>query len=228
MTLRDVYTEFSEYPFVDFRFEPGYIHQVPLIERFLSANKSLDAVLSRIERYIGTQIVGVYMKRRGENYRINNVAGGAEIEYDTVPPAQMQMSPMPSFVFNYVNILESLIEEQGASTAALGNVPTGVKSGVAIESLKATEYANLKISGDQLKGTVYRIAQLMIDLASRYFITPKTVTAMEDGKPSYFDIIGERGMEAYKKLSKKKGMDLKVPEATVVKKDYNIEIDDLS
>jgi len=223
LVLRDVYTEFNEYPFVDFRMEPGYIHQVPLIERFLSANKSLDAVLSRIERYIGTQIVGVYMKRRGENYRINNVAGGAEIEYDTTPPAQMALSPMPAFVFNYINILESLIEEQGASTSALGNVPTGVKSGVAIESLKATEYANLKIAGDQLKGTVYRIAERMIDLASRYFITPKTVTMMEDGKPSYFDIIGERGMVAYKKLAKKN--QLQVPEATVVRKDYNIDID---
>jgi hypothetical protein len=223
LVLRDVYTEFNEYPFVDFRMEPGYIYQVPLIERFLSANKSLDSVMSRIERYIGTQIVGVYMKRRGENYRINNIAGGAEIEYDTTPPAQMVLSPMPQFVFQYVNQLESLIEEQGASTSALGNVPTGVKSGTAIESLKATEYANLKIAGDQLKGTVYRIAQRMIDLASRYFITPKTVTMMEDGKPSYFDIIGERGMEAYKKLSKKG--QLPIPEATVVKKDYNIEID---
>jgi hypothetical protein len=223
LVLRDRYTEFNEYPFVDYRFEPGYIYQVPLIERFLSANKSLDAVLSRIERYIGTQIVGVYMKRRGENYRINNIAGGAEIEYDTTPPVQMPLSPMPGFVFNYVNILESLIEEQGASTSALGNVPQGVKSGVAIESLKATEYANLKISGDQLKGTVYRIAQRMLDLASRYFITPKTVTMMDDGKPTYFDIIGERGMEAFKKLAKKGT--LEVPEATVVKKDYNIDID---
>ncbi len=223
LVLRDTYTEFNEYPFVDFRMEPGYIYQVPLIERFLSANKSLDAVMSRIERYIGTQIVGVYMKRRGENYRINNVAGGAEIEYDTTPPAQMALSPMPAFVFNFINILESLIEEQGASTSALGNVPQGVKSGVAIESLKATEYANLKIAGDQLKGMVYRIAQRMIDLASRYFITPKTVTMMEDGKPSYFDIIGERGMEAYKKLAKKN--QLQVPEATVVRKDYNIDID---
>ena len=223
LTLRDVYTEFNEYPFVDFRFEPGYILQVPLIERFLSANKSLDAVLSRIERYIGTQIVGVYMKRRGENYRINNVAGGAEIEYDTTPPAQMALSPMPAFVFSYVNILEQLIEEQGASTSALGNVPTGIKSGIAIESIKATEYANLKIAGDQLKGSVYRIACRMIDLASRYFITPKTVTMLEDGKPSYFDIIGERGMEAYKKLAKKNQS--LIPNATVVKKDYNIEID---
>ena len=223
LVLRDVYTEFNEYPFVDFRMEPGYIYQVPLIERFLSANKSLDAIMSRIERYIGTQIVGVYMKRRGENYRINNIAGGAEIEYDTTPPAQMNLAPMPQFVFQFINQLESIIEEQGASTSALGNVPTGVKSGVAIESLKATEYANLKIASDQLKGTVYRIAQRMIDLASRYFISPKTVTMMEDGKPTYFDIIGERGMEAQKRLAQKSQTE--VPEATVVRKDYNIEID---
>jgi hypothetical protein len=94
---------------------------------------------------------------------------------------------------------------------------------VAIESLKATEYANLKIASDQLKGTVYRIAQRMIDLASRYFISPKTVTMMEDGKPTYFDIIGERGMETQKRLAEKS--QTQVPEATVIRKDYNIEID---
>lgn len=223
LTLRDKYTSFPEYPFVDFRMEPGYIYQVPLIERFISANKSLDAVMSRIERYIGTQIVGVYMKRRGENYRINNIAGGAEIEYDTAPPAQMPLSPMPGFVFNYINQLESFIEEQGASTSSLGQLPPGVKSGVAIESMKATEYANLKIASDQLKDTVKRIAERMIELASKYFVNPKTISYMKDNKPSYFDIIGERGMEAYKKLAQKKA--IQVPNATVIKKDYHVDID---
>jgi len=225
MTLKDTYTTFPEYPFVDLRFEPGYVHQVPLIERFISANKSLDAVMSRIERYIGTQIVGVYMKRRGENYRINNIAGGAEVEYDTTPPAQMPLSPMPAFVFDFIGELNSIIEEQGASTSALNQLPPGVKSGVAIEGLKATEYSNLKIASDQLKNTAKRIAERMIELGSKYFITPKTISFMQNDKPTYFDIIGERGMKAYQKLAKKKGSTVQVPNATVIKKDYQVVIE---
>jgi len=74
--LRDVYTDLPDYPFVDFRMEPGPIYQVPLIERFKSANKSLDSVSSRIERYIHTMTTGTWLARKGEKVDINNIAGG--------------------------------------------------------------------------------------------------------------------------------------------------------
>ena len=62
-------------------------------------------------------------------------------------------------MFNYMELLNSIIEEQGASTTALNQLPQGVKSGKAIELVKATEYANLKIPSDQLKHTISRIAE---------------------------------------------------------------------
>lgn len=221
--LKDTYLDLPEYPFVDYRMEPGPIYQVPLIERFIPANKTLDAVMSRIERHIGTMAVGVWLKRRGENYRINNIAGGQEVEYDTAPPAQMQTTQLGAYVFNFIEQLNSIIEEQGASTAALGNIPQGVKSGVAIESLKATEYANLKIPTDQLKTTVKKIAERMIDYAATTIISPQTVYRMEDGNPNYFDVIGQKGMETYQKISKKNREPL--PDATLIKKEYKVDIE---
>jgi hypothetical protein len=221
--LKDSYLNLPEYPIVDFRMEPGPIYQVPLIERFIPANKSLDSVMSRIERHIGTMAVGAYMKRKGENYKITNQAGGQEIEYDIAPPTQLQMAPLPAHVFNFISQLNSIIEEQGASTAALGNVPQGVKSGIAIESLKATEYANLKIATDQLKLTVKRISEKMIDIAANYFIKPQTVFLLEQGEPQYFDVIGEKGLQAYEKINKK-GM-AQMPDAVPLKKDYRVNIE---
>lgn len=223
VTLRDKYIDLPEYPFVDFRMEPGPIYQVPLIERFMQANKSLDSVMSRIERYIGTMVTGAWLKRRGESFKINNISGGQEIEYDTNAPVQASLSPIPGYVFSFINQLNSIIEEQGASTSALGNAPPGVKSGVAIESLKASEYANLKIATKQYKKTVQRIAQRMLELASKYFITPKTVNYLNNGIPQYFDIIGEKGMDTYKNLSKKKTT--QVPNATVIKSDDMVEVE---
>ena len=218
--LKDEYVDLSDYPFVDFRFEPGPIYQVPLIEKFIPANKSLDIIASRIERFANTMVSGIWLKRKGEDFQISNIAGGQMVEYDGTPPTQASMASIPSYMFNYMEFLEKNIEEQGASTSALGQLPSGVKSGVAIESLKATEYANLKIVTDQLKGTVKRITERMLDIASKYFIKPQTVMILDQNKPEYFDIIGQAGIEAREKA------EVPLPEDIVpIKGDYKVDIE---
>ena len=225
VTLRDKYVNLPDYPFVDYRMEPGPIYQVPLIERFIPANKSLDSVISRLERYIGTMITGTWLKRRGENMEITNIAGGQVLEYDTVPPVQANMSSVPAVVQWFIGEINSIIEEQGSTTSALGQTQPGVKSGVAIESLKASEYANLKIPTKMLKNTVKRIAEKMMDIAATHFIQPQTVYLLDQGNPSYFDIIGEKGMQKYRELAKGKGSTVSVPEAIEIKKDYKVDIE---
>lgn len=190
--LIDEYLDMQEYPYVDLRFEPGPLYQVPLIERFIPANKSLDIAMSRVERYANTMITGTWLTRKGENFQITNIPGGQKIEWENTPPVQGQMAQIPSFMFNYMELLNSIIEEQGASTTALNQLPQGVKSGKAIELVKATEYANLKIPSDQLKHTISRIAEKMISYASD-FVVPVTVSKMkQDGSVEKFSIVGEQ------------------------------------
>ena len=218
--LLDEYVDMDEYPFVDLRFEPGLIYQVPLIERFIPQNKSLDIAVSRVEGYTNTMISGIYMVRKGENYQISNMPGGQKIEYDTTKPEQMQMAPIPTFVFNFISLLESFIEEQGASTTTLGNLPPGVKSGKAIESLKATEYANLKIPSDSYKKTVKRIAMSLISIAADTLVQPKEVATIDGDEVDYFDVIGEKGVEAREKVG------LTTPEEwVIVKKKSKVRIE---
>jgi len=216
--LSDKYLDIDEYPFVDLRLEPGPIYQVPLIERFIPANKSLDSVMSRVERYIGTMITGTWLKRRNENLKVTNIMGGQVLEYDTVPPTQGNMASVPPFVFNFINVLESLIEEQGASTSSLAQIPNGVKAGVAIESLKASEYANLKIPTDQLKDCVKRITERFLQIADDYFMSPKTVQLLDQGHPNYFDVIGSKGYEVRKMAGEK-------VQAIPIKSDQKVDIE---
>ena len=219
IVLLDEYLAMDKYPYIDFRFEPGPIYQVPLIERFIPANKSLDTVMSRIERYTNTMVTGTWMKRKGENFEVNNIPGGQVIEYEGTPPVQGNIVQIPSFVFNLIEQLNSIIEEQGASTAALGQIPSGVKSGVAIESLKSTEYANLKIASDQLKKTVRRIGEQMISIGSD-FVVPKTIMRMDKQEPETLSFIGERG------ISKRKELGIQIPEdVTVLHKDVKVDIE---
>lgn len=217
--LKDEYLDIAEYPFIDFRYEPGPIYQVPMIERFIPANKSLDVLASRIEQYANTMTAGIWSVRAGEDFAISNIPGGQKVTYKNVPPQQIPLAPIPAYLFNFMDFLEKNIEEQGASTSALGNIPNGVKSGVAIESVKSIEYANLKIPSMMLKKTMKRIAQRLIDIGSSY-VSPQTVYYMNKGKPDYFEILGEKGIEKRKKIG------LPIPTNIIeIKGDYYVDIE---
>lgn len=220
-TLLDEYLPLEEYPFVDYRMEPGLIYQVPLIERLIPSNKSLDIAVSRVEGFFNTMVTGVYQKRKGENYKISNMPGGQVIEYESVPLVQMQPTSVPGFSFDFIGLLQQFIEEQGAASAALNQLPEGVKSGKAIESIKATEYANLRMPTNRLKDTVKRITERMIEVGSQYYYTPQQVMRLDqEENPDYFSVIGESGEKALKNAQ------LPFPqEAVVIKKSYKVRID---
>jgi len=205
----DEYVKLDSYPFIEFRMEPGPLYQVPLIERFIPANKSLDLISSRVERYTHTMVTGSWSKRKGEDFEINNSAGGQVLEYQATQPIQNQIAPIPGFVFQFMAFLTSLIEEQGVTTSALGKLPAGVKANAAIETLKETEFANLTIPLRRMKQTTKRIAQKLLEIADDYFVNPKTVYYLEKGEPQYFDIIGQTA------LNKRQALNVDTPENTI-------------
>jgi hypothetical protein len=222
ITLRGQYVNLPDFPYVDFRMEPGPLYQVPLIERFIPANKSLDMIASRVERYTHTMVTGSWSIKAGEPTEPNNSAGGQILKYRTTAPVQNQIAPIPPFVFNFMNMLGGFIEEQGVSLSTLGKIPQGVKAASAIESLKESEYASLVVATKQLKKTVKRIAEKMLDIADDYFVTPQTVYYLEKGEPQYFDVIGGTGLEKRKEIGVTNDL---TGEEVPLKRDYHVEIE---
>lgn len=219
VTLEDEYIDYDKYPFAEFRFEPGPLYQVPFIERFIPQNKSVDVIMTRLEKWINTMVVGIYQQRKGENFEVANFPGGQVVKYEQTPLAQMNVANPTQAPFAVVEMMNKFIEEQGASTSALNQIPSGVKSGVAIESVKSTEYANLKIPTLMLKRTIKRIAELMLERASKDILKPVEVSHIENGQPQYFDVIGERGYN----LSQKMGINLP-SDIITLSKDNKVEI----
>jgi hypothetical protein len=203
ITLADEYIDYDDYPFAEYRFEPGPLYQVPFIERFIPQNKSLDIIVTRLEKFVNSMVVGVYQQRKGENFEVSNFPGGQKIEFETTPPTQMQITNPGNAPFEVINLLNKYIEEQGASTSVLGQIPSGVKASSAIENLQQQEYSNLKMSTLMLKRCMKRIAELMLERAHKDFLEPVEVSSTEDGEPSYFDVIGKRGHDLSKKVNKK-------------------------
>ena len=221
ITLRDEYLNLPGYPFVDLRFEPGPIYQVPLIERFIPINKSLDLVVSRVERFTHTMVTGSWSIKSGESAEPNNTAGGQIFNYATTPPIQNPIANIPAFVPFFIGLLESFIDEQGVSTSALNRIPKGVKAHAAIESLRETEFQNLSIPMERLKGVVKRIAEKKLDYADDYFVRPQTVYYLEKGEPQYFDIIGNTALQKRQELR----IDEQPLDAIPIKRDYRVEIE---
>ncbi len=202
VTLKDEYVDYDDYPLVPYRMEPGPLYQVPFIERFIPQNKSLDVIVTRLEKWVNAMVVGVYQKRKDENFEVSNFPGGQVVEYETTPLQQMQNATVGNTPFEVINLLNKYLEEQGSTTAALGQIPTGVKSGIAIESVKSTEYANLKIATMMLKQTIKEVAERMLERAHKDFLEPQEVESLEDGEPNYFDVIGKRGYDLSQKVNK--------------------------
>lgn len=218
--LYDEYLDVYEYPFVEYRFEPGPIYQVPLIERFIPANKSLDVVSSRVERYINTMVTGFWLKKQGEQFKPTNIAGGVVYEYLSSPPIQGNIAPIPGFVFNFMGLLTQFIEEQGVTTSTLSKLPKGTRSNAAIESLKESENASLLISQRRLKTTVKKIAMKFLDIADNYFFKTQNYQFLEKGEPQYFDVIGKSAMLQRQKIG------LPAPQGTIpLSSQYRVDIE---
>jgi hypothetical protein len=114
----------------------------------------------------------------------------------------MQNATVGSTPFEVINLLNKFIEEQGASTSVLGQIPTGVKGQGAIENLQQQEYSNLKMSTLMMNRCIKRIAEMMLERADKDFLEPVEVSSVEDGQPMYFDVIGKRGYQLSKRVNK--------------------------
>jgi predicted transcriptional regulator len=60
----------------------------------------------------------------------------------------------------------------------------------------------------------------MIDIAANYFVTPQTVSRIEQGEPDYFDIIGETGSKVRQKIKEPLRDDM-----VTIRKDNEVEIE---
>lgn len=200
VTLDDEYIDYDTYPFAELRFESGYLYQVPLMERFIPLNKSQDIVVTRMEKWINTMVSGIYRVRKGENMIISNMPGGQKVEYEGTPPDQMPISNVGPTPFQFMELTDKYIEEQGISSNNVSQLPNNIANNT-IENIQQQEYTNLKFATARLRSCVTRIGELIMERADKDYIHPVEISYQEDNQTHYFNVIGSRGKKAYKKVN---------------------------
>lgn len=206
VTLKDEYIDYDNYPFAELRMESGYLYQVPVMERFIPLNKSQDIVATRIEKWINTMVTGIYRVRKGENMIINNLPGGQKVEYEGTAPDQMQITSVGSTPFQFMELTDKYIEEQGISSTNISQLPNNVADNT-IENIQQQEYTNMKFANARLKSCVKRVGELIMERGDKDYIHPAEISYedQEKGKKviKYFDVVGSRGKKAYNKVNKR-------------------------
>lgn len=93
-------------------------------------------------------------------------------------------------------------EISGVSDAFLGKIPEGIKSGVALESLKAQTANNLQDLKDNLEVGLAQLGEAILEMiANKYIVARQIKTTGKDGKPEYFKIKGQVGVKPQEKLA---------------------------
>lgn len=205
--LRDEYIDYDNYPCAELRFESGYLYQVPLMERFIPLNKTQDIVITRIEKWINTMVTGIYRVRKGENMIIGNIPGGQTVQYEGTPPDQMPISNVGATPFQFMEMTDKYIEEQGISSNNISQLPNNIANNT-IENIQQQEYTNMKFATARLKKCVTRIAELIMERADKDYIHPVEISYKEDNDTHYFNVIGSRGKKAYNRVNKQLPDDL--------------------
>jgi len=207
VTLKDEYIDYDNYPFAELRFESGYLYQVPIMERFIPLNKSQDIVVTRIEKWINTMVSGIYTVRKGENMIISNIPGGQKVEYEGTAPQQMQISSVGNTPFQFMELTDKYIGEQGIQSNNIQNLPNGIAENT-MENMQQQEYTNLKFAVARLKNTVTRIGELCLERADKEYIKPVEISYKDGNDVNYFSVIGSRGKKIHKDIDKRLPRDI--------------------
>ncbi len=207
VTLKDEYIDYDNYPFAELRMESGYLYQVPLMERFIPLNKSQDIVVTRIEKWINTMVAGIYRVRKGENFIISNIPGGQKVQYEGTPPDQMNITSVGATPFQFMEMTDKYIEEQGISSNNVSQLPNNIANNT-IENIQQQEYTNMKFATARLRDTVTRIGELCMERMDKDYTHPVEMSYKEDNETHYLNVIGSRGKKAYKKINAKLPKDL--------------------
>lgn len=209
VTLADEYIDYDTYPFAEFRMESGYLNQVPLIERFIPLNKTQDIVVTRLEKWINTMVTGIYMMRKGENFQISNLPTAQKIYYETTPPQQMNIVNVGPTPFQFMQMTDKYLEEQGISATNVAELPGNIANNT-LENIMQKEYSNLRFATERLKATIARTGNLIIERADKDYIKPVEVSYKEDKDYKAFDVIGSRGKRIHGEVGKPLPTDLVV------------------
>ncbi len=205
--LRNEKTEFEKYNLIPVAsddnpneiYGEGYIKNIIPIAKIRNREESQIVEYNNIinrGRFIADKDAGV-SKITNETGEIIEHAPGKEVK-EFHPGG---LAPDLGQQINRLNQYEQ--EISGVQDAFLGKTPEGIKSGVALESLKAQTANNLQDLKDNLEVGLAQLGEAILEMIANKYIVGRQIKGAvgKDGKPEYFKIKGQVGVKPKEKLA---------------------------
>lgn len=189
--LRNELTTFKKLPFEIYQpdINVGGIYGEGWVKNIVPLNKAANYLeTSRLEYNILIN-KGRLLVPKGAGIKSVTNQNGEKIHYKQgFKPEFLPTPPMGSDVERQINALGGYIQQIGAANEAfLGQTPTGVKSGIAIESLIASNFNQLYDLVNNLAKTLAKLGEDILALGHEYQLLTKPFRS-SDGK--YYGVLG--------------------------------------
>lgn len=164
------------------------------VKNMIDPQKLLNSAMSSIAEYNQIMNKIKYVTDKGAGVRIINNEHGQIIEkkrgYNIATQA---ISPMSQAIYQQIDYASSFIEDIGAMhDASRGRVPSGAKSGRAIEALQVGDSNNMSELVENIEDFLEDVYEYILWLASKHYQDLKSVIVMDyTGQREFLKVIGE-------------------------------------
>lgn len=164
------------------------------VKGMIDPQKLLNSAVSSIAEYNQIMNKIKYVTDKGAGVRIVNNEHGQIIEkkrgYNITTQA---VSPMSQAIYQQVDYASSFIEDIGAMhDASRGRVPTGVKSGRAIEAIQVGDSNNMSELVENIEDFLEDVYEYILWIASKKYMDLKSIITLDyTGQREFLKVIGE-------------------------------------
>jgi len=179
--------------------EPLKMYGVGWVKNLISPNKLLNQLESQVAEYNDLMNRGKWVSDKGAGVRVINNNNGQIIEkkrgFDVV---QATISPLSAAIFKQIENASMYMEDMGgAHDATMGRIPTGAKSGKALEALQVGDSNNLSEIVENLEEFLEDVYEYILELVSKkYQFAHRIITTTGSGEKEFINIIGSEAKSA--------------------------------
>lgn len=173
-------------PLVSFKAKTvaGQFFGKSVIQELIPLQRAYNKIVNKIHDFIDTIANNGWLIPEGcllnpEEIEAYGIESGATVIYNGAfgKPELVQYPDPPSVVLNERNQLASDMEYVAGVSQLMvyGDAPTGITSGVAIESLRQIDSTRMSLTGDNIRDGVVAMAKIWLKLNKRYSVGYRTL-----------------------------------------------------
>lgn len=168
------------------------------VKNLISPNKELNRTLSQVAEWNHIMNVGKWISDKGAGVRIINNNNGQIIEkkrgYEV---KQAAISPISPISFSLKESWDTYLEDLGGfHEASMGRIPSGARSGAAVEALQTGDANNMSEIVENIEEFLEDVYEYILTLAAQKYQFARSITPTSAlGQREYLKVIGEEAPE---------------------------------